>query len=290
MGGRTRGHVLVDKGLRGWAAQHRPTRRRRPEMDETTPEKAAGTPPEGGKDFWNEKAKTFPRYEAGEDNYEAGILRIIREYGVDFRGRTVLDVGCGCGMYTIRLAKEARHVTAVDISEQMLHILRHDAESHGLSNIRYVLSGWEEFEDHGCYDVVFCSMTPAIHDDATRRKLLRHARGWTIFMGFAGRMSSNVLSGLFAHYQVTPKVFNNGPEMRHWLEDQGISHISRLIEGQWVVPMAREGMISSCTSMLMPYGITPDPDYLKEYIEQFRTEPEKYVETTDYRIELLLWR
>jgi len=259
-------------------------------MEETTSENAAAMTPEGGKDFWNEKAKTFPRYEAGEDNYEAGILRTIREYGVDFRGRTVLDVGCGCGMYTIRLAMEASHVTAVDISEQMLEILRHDALENGLTNIRYVLSGWDAFEDDGRYDVVFCSMTPAIHDDATRRKLLRHARGWTVFMGFAGRMSSNVLNGLFAHYQVTPKVFNNGPEMRLWLEGEGISHISRLIEGQWVVPATREGMISSCTAMLMPYGVTPDPEYLKDYIEQFRTEPEKYVETTDYSIELLLWK
>ena len=57
------------------------------------------------KGFWDRKARTFPRFSEGEDNYEAGILRRVREHGVDFRDATVLDVGCGSGMYTIRLAR-----------------------------------------------------------------------------------------------------------------------------------------------------------------------------------------
>lgn len=243
----------------------------------------------GQKAFWEEKARTFPRYEEGEHTYEAGMLRRIRELGVDFRGRRVLDVGCGSGMYTLRLAREAERVTAVDISERMLDILREDAEAGGVANIDYVRSDWESFEPAGTFDVVFCSMTPAIHDDATRRKLLRAAHGWTVFMGFAGLMSSDVLSGLFEHHGVTPRVFNNGPEMHRWLDAEGVSCRSDLVEGQWVVAKSREEMVSSCAAMLMPYGVTTDPAFLDAYIESFRDKDGRFVETTDYRIELLAW-
>jgi len=243
----------------------------------------------GQTDFWDEKAKTFPRYEEGDHTYEADMLRRIREMGVDFEGRTVLDVGCGSGMYTLRIAKEARQVTAVDISAQMLAYLREDAGALGLGNIEFVHSDWDSFSTDASFDVVFCSMTPAIHDHASRRKLLGLAHGWTVFMGFAGLMSSDVLSGLFEHHGVTPKVFNNGPEMRHWLESEGVQPKSRLVEGQWVVAKSRAEMLSSCTAMLMPYGVTPDPQFLERYVEAFRDNKGDYVEHTDYRIELLAW-
>ena len=92
------------------------------------------------RDFWNCRAASFPRYEAGDDNYEARMLRLARENGVDFCGKTVLDVGSGSGMYTIRLAQEAASVTAVDISDEMLRILMQDAAAQGLDNIRPVVS------------------------------------------------------------------------------------------------------------------------------------------------------
>ena len=71
-------------------------------------------PQKNQKDFWNKRAKTFPRYSPDEDSYEAGMLQMARENGVVFKDKTILDVGCGCGMYTIRLAMEGRQVTALD--------------------------------------------------------------------------------------------------------------------------------------------------------------------------------
>lgn len=246
-------------------------------------------PASAQKAFWDDKARTFPRYEEGDHTYEAGVLRTIRDNGVDFAEKRVLDVGSGSGMYTLRLAREAASITAVDISPVMLGILEKDAREQGIGNIEYVCSEWMDFDSSETYDVVFCSMTPAIHDDASRRKLLRLAGGWTVFMGFAGLMSSNVLTGLFAHYGVTPRVFNNGPEMRHWLEAEGVHYDSSLVEGQWVVAKSRGEMLSSCAAMLMPYEVTPDAEHLERYIEAYRDGGGRYVEKTDYRIELLLW-
>jgi SAM-dependent methyltransferase len=240
-------------------------------------------------DFWDRKARTFPRFEEGEHTYEAGILDKVRKHGVDFRGSTVLDVGCGSGMYTIRLAREARRVTALDISQQMLDFLRQDAATQGLDNIDYVRSEWMDFQSDATFDIVFCSMTPAIQSDESRFQLLRHAGRWTVFMGFAGVMNSQIMTGLYEHYAVTPKVFTNGTDMRLWLEDHSIPYTRYPVEGTWVTPKNLEARMDSCATFLSQYGVTPDQEHLKEYLARFEEEPGEYVDRTEYKIDLLIW-
>ncbi|MEF2230265.1 MAG: class I SAM-dependent methyltransferase [Pseudodesulfovibrio sp.] len=240
-------------------------------------------------EFWDKKAETFPRYEPGDDNYEAGMLRRIREAGVDFRGRTVLDVGSGSGMYTLRIAREAARVVAVDVSQRMLDILREDAGKLGLHNIDYIHSRWDDFSGEGPYDIIFCSMTPAIESDESRRKLLRLAGGPTVFMGFAGVMRSDVLAGVFEAYGKSPRIFNNGPEMRRWLEGEGIACRSILVGGQWVERRTLEAAIKAATAMLIPYGVEVERAFLEKHLEAFREGPDDYVERTDYEIEVLIW-
>jgi SAM-dependent methyltransferase len=243
----------------------------------------------GKESFWDKKAETFPRYEPGDETYEAKMLARIREGGVDFRDRTVLDVGSGSGMYTLRLAREARCVTAVDISGEMLRLLRQDAEGMGIDNIEYVHSTWDEFQRDETFDVVFCSMTPAIESEESRRKLLGFAHGWTVFMGFAGVMESDVLGPILEKHGASPRIFNNGPEMRQWLEKQGIAVQSIIVEDQWVEERSFDELVKATTSSLIPYSVTPDQAFLEDYLRQFRTGEDVYVEHTDYKIELLLW-
>jgi SAM-dependent methyltransferase len=245
--------------------------------------------PPRSKEYWNNHARSFPRFEEGEDNYEAGVMRMIREHGVDFRGASVLDVGCGSGMYTIRIAREAAHVTALDVSDVMLDILRKDAEGLGLDNIDYVRSDWMDYADDRTFDVVFCSMTPAIQSEESRLKLLRHARGKIVFMGFAGLMRSDVMSGLYAHYGVTPRRLVNGTEMRDWLEGEGIPYAASPVEGTWTVESPLEKLADSCTTFLSQYGVTAERRHLRSYLAAFEETPGKFVERTDYKIDLLIW-
>ena len=57
----------------------------------------------------------------------------MRESG-DVAGKSILDIGCGSGVYSIELARRgARRVLGLDFSEPMLAIARRSAESAGLS-------------------------------------------------------------------------------------------------------------------------------------------------------------
>jgi SAM-dependent methyltransferase len=53
-------------------------------------------------------------------------------------GRTVLDVGCGPGHYSIELARRgAAKVVGIDFADKMLDIAREDAGRRGLSGVRF---------------------------------------------------------------------------------------------------------------------------------------------------------
>ena len=218
------------------------------------------------------------------------LLRLARENGVDFCGKTVLDVGCGSGMYTIRLAQQAAMVTALDISEEMLRILMQDAAAQGLANIRPVLSDWQHFAPAERFQIVFASMTPALTDDAAREKLHACALEQVVFMGFTERKLSDVMAGLYAHYAISPPQFADAPPMRAWLQARNIPHTVLPVDGQWVVPHSREHLLEACTANLRARGAEPDVGQVAAHIEDFRNQDGAYVERTEYSLEMLIWR
>ena len=247
--------------------------------------------------YWNTRAATFPRYTPGDDQYEARVLHLAREAGVDFRGKSIVDVGCGSGLYTLRLAHEAGQgggqVTALDLSDDMLDVLRTDAAAHGMANIDTQRTGWMEFRPDRAYDIVFTSMCPAIRDGASRRKLLDLAGEWLVFVGFVRREPSDILAGLYAHYGITPKDFHDAPLMRQWLDEQREPYTALPLTGQWVKRWQREDVLRHCRALLGGYGVSPDPTHLAAHVAAFQESPQPdapYVEHSPYAVEVIVWR
>jgi precorrin-6B methylase 2 len=77
----------------------------------------------------------FKRFET---ELESRILEVLQQIGIR-RGHTVLDFGCGSGMYTILVAKivgEQGRVYALDKDKEALDELMQEAESAALKNIK----------------------------------------------------------------------------------------------------------------------------------------------------------
>lgn len=55
---------------------------------------------------------------------------IFKHTGI-LRGKTVLDTGCGTGLYSIRLSEAGADVTAVDVSRKMLEIAQRKSKDRG---------------------------------------------------------------------------------------------------------------------------------------------------------------
>lgn len=67
-------------------------------------------------------------YEPGEDSEL--IAKVIES--LDLSGKTVLEIGCGCGFLAILTAKAGAHVTAVDIDENAVEITITNANANGV--------------------------------------------------------------------------------------------------------------------------------------------------------------
>lgn len=249
-----------------------------------------GTVKKGGREYWNSRAQDYPRYKEGEDGLEAWVLRLAHEHGVDFKGKSVLDVGCGSGKFTIRIAREAASVLGTDISDEMLRILKEDAEAQGLANIECVCAGWDAFASEQKFDSVFASMTPAVASDENRQKLMDYALDEVVYVGFDEHMLTDVLRGLFDHYKVQTKRHNDVTNMRAWLDAKGLPYTAVPVRGTRTTLKSRADVQAACIASLQDQGVTPDAAFLETYLEAFRQPSGQYAESTDYNLEILIWK
>ncbi len=70
----------------------------------------------------------------------------------------ILDLGCGPGLYTEKLARKGHTVTGVDFSKSSISHARKSAKEHGL-NISYRCEDYLTIDDENCYDLVMMIFT-----------------------------------------------------------------------------------------------------------------------------------
>ena len=95
---------------------------------------------------WDETlfAGAAPYYTQGRLPYAEGLAEALRTaLGLDGHGR-LLDVGCGPGVVTIRLAHLFDEVVGLDPDSDMLHEAARVAEGAGVANARWVRMRAEE--------------------------------------------------------------------------------------------------------------------------------------------------
>lgn len=116
-----------------------------------------------------------------------------------WRGKKVLEIGCGIGTDTMNFARAGADVTAVDISSDSLEIARKRAKAFGLDNIRFYQSNAEELTSVvpiERYDLVYSfgviHHTPHPHNiieqirrymdsDSIFKIMVYHRNSWKIF-------------------------------------------------------------------------------------------------------------
>ncbi len=105
-------------------------------------------------DFWERRAGGFHRSTRATVANDPFYLRLCN---IVTPQMSVLDVGAGTGRFTVALAPQARHVTAVEPSAAMLNYLRQDVSERGLTNVSCLQTSWQEAPDDLQADIVICS-------------------------------------------------------------------------------------------------------------------------------------
>lgn len=144
---------------------------------------------ENTRENWDRAAGNYQDvFRLGLNDYNASLLRFWQEEGMLFSGARVLDIGCGVGKYGTYLAELGYDVTLTDISGEMLH---HAEENMAKYKTPWALyrcdfneaSGTEPVFEKG-FDLAISTMSPAIHDVETVKKMSAMTRGWCFLARF----------------------------------------------------------------------------------------------------------
>ena len=156
-----------------------------------------------GAAYWDSRARRFAARMSPEAAATDPFLRRVRR-SVGRRS-TVLDVGSGPGRFALNLAPHVAEVVAVDPSAAMLRLLRRQARSRGLDNVRCVEGRWESVEVPPA-DVAFSSYVLPLVEDAPRflAKLTGAARRRAFV--YLGAFSADALfDPLWRHFHGAPR-------------------------------------------------------------------------------------
>jgi len=106
-----------------------------------------------GKDAWNEKAP-FMNKKVHKSIYNEQFLNLLDLTDIN----SVLDVGCGVGNLSLRLAKSVNEVNSLDYSPVMLEILQENAKKEKIENINIINKSWyDSWDEVSNCDLVIAS-------------------------------------------------------------------------------------------------------------------------------------
>lgn len=131
--------------------------------------------PSGNTTYWDKRAPAFARNSSKSD-YSEKFLSLL-ELKPNW---TLLDMGSAAGTLAIPLAGRLKEITAVDISGNMLALLRERCGELGIGNIRTIQGAWEDDWNAlgiGEHDVALASRSMITEDfESALTKLDRAAR------------------------------------------------------------------------------------------------------------------
>lgn len=165
----------------------------------------------------------------------------------------IADIGCGPGRFAAAFARRVRRVVGLDISSEMTSQGMEYIHSQGLTNARLYTCDFQtlDIEKEGfrsAFDLVFASMTPALHSMDGLRKAMEMSRAWCCCVTHLN--GTNDLRD-----QIAEEVFGKKPS-HQWT-------------GRWFY---------SLFNVLFLSGYNPETSYESRHQERWIHPDEEYVE------------
>ena len=215
--------------------------------------------------LWDKKAKTYARFSPTLNEIQKQSFEEFQKLGLDFKDKSVIDIGCGTGVWTLHLSFLAKEILALDNSKAMLEILQEDASKLGLSNIKSVNLSFEDFMRENAnlrFDIAFLSMSPALQNDYKHFLNLAQKK---IYLAWADLRKSDFLDPIFKHFKTEFKGFYK-QDFESFLLENDIDFHKVIFEERRVVKRTREEAIENALWHLHMNGINAKKNELESLI------------------------
>jgi SAM-dependent methyltransferase len=139
---------------------------------------------------WDNAANEFQKtYIMGINDYNRALMHFLKENCMYWDGCRVIDIGSGVGKYAELFAKENCFVTLLDFSPEMLAHARKNLHPYTgryrLVEADFNTCSTKMFLEEGGFDLAISTMSEAVHDVHTIRKMSRITYGWCFIARFS---------------------------------------------------------------------------------------------------------
>lgn len=148
---------------------------------------------------WDKKSKTYNKFSGELSEFQKRFFKALDKFEIDFKDKTLIDIGCGTGAYTLYLAKICKSVLGIDSSMKMLEELQKSAKEHNISNVNVENLSFDEFESKEKFDIAFLTMSPALQTKNHFEKFVSLG-DIKIYLNWYEPRRSSLLEPLFKKY------------------------------------------------------------------------------------------
>lgn len=251
------------------------------------------TAPKNEKLFWRRKARQYPMpFDPATFRKTSRIIALAEKLGADFRGRDLLDIGCGTGIYALVLAKTVRRALGVDSSGSMLRRFRTEAVRRGIKNVRTLKSVWTEVETARVdkkFDIALASMTHAVINLRALKKMEAAARELCVYIGWAGVRKNPFLEEIYSHHGIKYEAPKGAEEIVPLLKRRGRKFKVIYFRDSWQWKGIPGEVLKDIEVSLKVNGAGPDRSWLDKFLKN-RTRNGELTHTTTARKGLIVWR
>jgi SAM-dependent methyltransferase len=253
----------------------------------------ADEPTNGQKAFWENMADHYPLPFDPKTLVDTNrVIDIAEEKGVIIDRATILDIGCGTGIYTLPMAQRADRVTGIDSSYKMLAILARERSAHHIGNTTIYQLNWQQADIQSlglakAFDIVWASMTPAIRDEKSLDKMRLCAKTWCVYVGWGNLRKNELLEEAFAAHGLS---FGPPPvTIKTLLKKQGINPTSELVRTFWDWQGNIEEACVNVTGYLTVLNtIEVQPELIRKIVGHYTREG-RVRHRTHVEMEVLVW-
>ncbi|MCS7280888.1 MAG: class I SAM-dependent methyltransferase [Desulfobacterota bacterium] len=246
------------------------------------------------KEFWDRKARNYPNpFEKKTLEWTQSVLKRVRDQGVTFFGKSVLDIGCGKGAYTLPISYEASYVLGLDCSSSMLETLTMEAERRGMKNVDVLHGFWEDLEPERMnlfkrFDIVMAMMAPCVRNERDILKMEACSKEWLIYLGWEKRKNELMEKVLAMHgieWNCRSLAFSLCVILERLRRKPHFEFFDRTL----TVRMCMEEALHELCNYIELYGKKPKKDLVEKELKKHIKSG--YVEQkTDAEVALILWK